>query len=221
MVEQKTFFDVEPELPAGLCVLKGRLTRAKQEQLVATVDQIAEQAPWATPAMPRSGTPFRLAVTNAGRWGWWSSSEHGFGYVASHPKTGKPWPEIPFSLMGLALMLAAEAGLPFKEDPDSCLVNWYGDQGSLGLHRDDDERDRTAPIVSISLGDDCEFEFGGKERSDPRRKFRLHSGDVVVFGGPARNNFHGVTKVFPGTSDLLPDKKGRYNVTVRRHGRES
>ena len=52
--------------------------------------------------------------------------------------------------------------------------------------RDEDEEDRTAPVVSISLGDDATFHVGGLRRSDPRQRLVLRSGDVFVLAGAAR-----------------------------------
>jgi len=90
----------------------------------------------------------------------------------------------------------------------------------MGLHQDRDEADFAAPVVSLSLGDSCLFRIGGKKRSDPTRSFRLNSGDVVVLGGAARLAFHGVDRIYSGTSTLLADGDltggGRINLTMRR-----
>jgi alkylated DNA repair protein (DNA oxidative demethylase) len=43
----------------------------------------------------------------------------------------------------------------------------------------------------------------------------LRSGDVVVLGGDSRLRFHGVDRILPGTSDLVPGG-GRINLTLRR-----
>ena len=87
----------------------------------------------------------------------------------------------------------------------------------MGLHQDKDEKDFSAPIVSLSLGDDGLFRVGGTRRSDPTRSFRLRSGDAVVLGGEARLAFHGVDRIFAGTSTLLSEG-GRFNLTLRRVG---
>ncbi len=55
----------------------------------------------------------------------------------------------------------------------------------------------------------------GTKRSDPTRSFRLASGDALVLGGDARLAFHGVDRIMPGTSTLLPEG-GRINLTLRR-----
>jgi DNA oxidative demethylase len=85
----------------------------------------------------------------------------------------------------------------------------------MGLHQDRDESDFDAPVVSISLGDACLFRVGGQKRNGPSHAFRLSSGDVVVLGGQARLAFHGVDRIYPGTSRLLPEG-GRINLTLRR-----
>jgi alkylated DNA repair protein (DNA oxidative demethylase) len=45
---------------------------------------------------------------------------------------------------------------------------------------------------------------------------RLESGDLFVFGGPARLAFHGVPRILPGTGDpALGMDGGRLNITLR------
>jgi DNA oxidative demethylase len=44
---------------------------------------------------------------------------------------------------------------------------------------------------------------------------RLASGDVLMFGGPARLAFHGIDRIVAGSSTLIPDG-GRINLTLRR-----
>jgi alkylated DNA repair protein (DNA oxidative demethylase) len=85
----------------------------------------------------------------------------------------------------------------------------------MGLHQDRDEEVFDAPVVSLSLGDTCLFRVGGRNRNDPTRSFRLSSGDALVLGGDARLAFHGVDRLYPGSSTLLPEG-GRINLTMRR-----
>ena len=99
--------------------------------------------------------------------------------------------------------------------PEACLINCYGPTAKLGLHRDQDEDAKDAPILSISLGDTALFRLGGPERKSPTRSFRLGSGDLMILEGPSRHWFHGVDRILPGTSQLLPEG-GRINLTLRR-----
>ena len=85
----------------------------------------------------------------------------------------------------------------------------------MGLHQDRDEQDFSAPVVSLSLGDTCLFRLGGTRRNEPTRSFRLASGDALVLGAGARLAFHGVDRIMPGTSTLIPEG-GRINLTLRR-----
>ena len=70
-------------------------------------------------------------------------------------------------------------------------------------------------MVSVSLGDDALFRFGGASRKGTTRSVRLASGDVLTFGGPSRLMFHGIDRVIGGSSTLVPGG-GRINLTLRR-----
>ena len=99
--------------------------------------------------------------------------------------------------------------------PEACLINYYGPTARLGLHRDQDEDAKEAPILSISLGDTALFRLGGPDRKSPTRSVKLSSGDAVLLDGPSRHWYHGVDRILPGTSQLLPEG-GRFNLTLRR-----
>jgi len=131
-------------------------------------------------------------------------------YQPLHPETGQPWPPLPPLLID-----AWEALARYPHPPESCLVNYYGPAAKMGLHQDRDECAFDAPVVSLSLGDTCLFRIGGLRRADPTRTVRLASGDAVVLGGDARLAFHGVDRIMPGSSPLLP-YGGRINLTLRR-----
>ena len=103
----------------------------------------------------------------------------------------------------------------WPQEPEACLVNWYETSARMGLHQDRDEAALDAPILSLSLGSRCLFRYGGTSRRDATRSFTLSSGDALVIGGPARMIFHGVDRIVPNTSGLLPNG-GRINLTVRR-----
>lgn len=149
-------------------------------------------------------------MTNCGQIGWLTDKEGGYRYQATHPVTGQPWPPIPPLLLDLWDDVAQS-----PLEPEACLINYYGASAKLGSHRDEDEEDRSAPVVSVSLGDDAVFHVGGLKRSDPKQRMTLRSGDVVVLGGAARLAYHGIDRLLPGTSDLLAEG-GRINLTLRR-----
>ncbi len=194
-------FDIYPEY----------LDRDAQTSLVAELREIAQKAPFFRPEMPRTGKPFSVRMTSAGPLGWVSDKSGGYRYQDTHPATKKPWPEIPEILLSIWSELT-----DYDKPPECCLINLYrGGKAKMGLHRDQDEQDLKAPVVSISLGDTAVFRMGGAERSDPTRSIKLHSGDIVTFGGEARLNYHGIDRILPGTSSLL-ENGGRINLTLRR-----
>ena len=109
---------------------------------------------------------------------------------------------------------AARAGGFEDFKPDACLVNRYVPGARLTLHQDKDENAFRAPIVSVSLGLPAVFLFGGNTRKDKQRRIPLQHGDVVVWGGPARLNHHGVLPLKDGHHPLLG--RQRVNLTFRR-----
>lgn len=180
-----------------------------QKALVSEILAILETNPLYTATMPRSGKPMSVRMTNLGPLGW-VSDIRGYRYQSNHPFTDKPWTPIPQSLLGLWNDVA-----DYIAPPQACLVNWYSADSRLGLHVDADETADDAPVVSVSLGSRALFRLGCLERSGPTRSMRLASGDVVVLGGKARRAYHGVDRIYPDSSTLIPGG-GRLNLTLRR-----
>jgi DNA oxidative demethylase len=195
--------------PAGLSYLPGRLDAGEQAQLLQDIRGVVRLAPLFVPTMPRSGRPFSVRMSNCGALGW-VSDRGGYRYQAHHPETGDDWPPIPPRL--LALWDEVAGGAP---RPEACLINYYAEASKMGTHRDADEENKHAPVVSVSLGDDAVFHLGGLARGDRKLRLVLKSGDVVVLGGAARLAYHGVDRIQPGTSALLREG-GRLNLTLRR-----
>ena len=182
------------------------LSVVEQTALVAEVLAAVERAPLYRPITP-GGKPLSVRMTNLGPLGW-VTGRAGYRYQATHPETGRPWPPIPARLTDLwSEMLGAAA-------PDACLVNLYGADARMGLHQDRDEIDLTAPVLSVSLGDEAVLRIGPPGRG-PTRTFRLRSGDVCALTGPARLARHGIDRVLAGSSARVPGG-GRLNLTLRR-----
>jgi alkylated DNA repair protein (DNA oxidative demethylase) len=201
---------MKSSLPPGIRHLPAYLDKARQEALVETVRAIVAEAPLYTPAMPRTGKEMSVRMTNCGKLGWVTDKERGYRYQPTHPVTGRPWPAIPDMLLDIWRDTAGS-----DITPEACLINHYDPAAKMGLHQDRDEQELSAPVLSISLGDDCLFRVGGLKRDDPTTSFRLTSGDVVIIGGEGRLAFHGVDRIYPGTSMLLK-REGRINLTLRR-----
>jgi DNA oxidative demethylase len=194
----------------GVVYRPGYLDRTAQEQLLLALDPVLDTAPLYTPRMPKSGKPMSVRMSNCGPLGWVTDAAGGYRYQPMHPETGKPWPPIPASLLATWKELSG-----YPQPPEACLINFYAASARMGLHQDRDEEDLAAPVVSLSLGDTCSFRIGGLKRGDSTRSLPLASGDAIVLGGPARLVFHGVDRILPGTSTLLP-QGGRINLTLRR-----
>jgi alkylated DNA repair protein (DNA oxidative demethylase) len=190
-------------------LLPGLLPPDQQRRLVAELRRLLARAPLYSPTMPGSGKTLSVRMSNSGPLGW-LSERSGYRYSPTHPVTGEPWPAIPLMVLGL---WHATTGVAYP--PEACLINYYGPTARLGLHRDQDEDAKEAPILSISLGDTALFRLGGPERKSPTRSVRLTSGDAVLLEGPSRHWFHGVDHILPGTSQLLAEG-GRFNLTLRR-----
>jgi alkylated DNA repair protein (DNA oxidative demethylase) len=196
-------------LAPGLVYYPDYLDRPAQERLLSDLRAAVKSAPLFAPRMPRTGKPFSVRMTNCGRLGW-VSDEAGYRYQPTHPETGRPWPPLP----PLAAR-AWEALSGYPHPPDACLLNFYDARARMGLHQDKDEEEFAAPVVSLSLGDTALFRYGGLDRKDPTRSVKLRSGDAIVLGGSARLIFHGIDRLMPGSSDLLP-QGGRLNLTLRK-----
>ena len=197
-------------LPPGIRHMPGLLSPTEQAALLTEIRAVVIAAPLYVPTMPRTGKPMSVRMTNCGLLGWVTDKERGYRYQETHPATGKRWPLIPQRLLELWDEVSG-----YPHPPEACLINFYSQDAKMGLHQDRDERNFAAPVVSVSLGDDCLFRVGGIDRKSGTASFRLSSGDVVVLGGEGRLAFHGVDRIYPHTSDLLKNG-GRINLTLRR-----
>ena len=197
-------------LEEGALLLRG-FAAAEAPLLVEEVARIAQVAAFRHLVTP-GGYTMSVAMTNCGRVGW-VSDRTGYRYDPKDPQTGSPWPAMPAAFLDIAAHAAAEAGFAHYE-PDACLINRYTAGAKLSLHQDRDEKDAWAPIVSVSLGLPAVFLWGGKRRSDPVRRLRLESGDIAVWGGPARFVYHGVAPLWEGRHPLTGT--ARINLTFRK-----
>jgi len=130
-----------------------------------------------------------------------------------------PVPAVPEHWRAAAVRAAADAGFAFT--PDICIVNEYDADGRMGLHQDKGESARSleegVPVVSFSIGDTARFLFAGPGRRDRADVLMLRSGDVFVFGGPARLRHHGVSRILSGTAPGNLGLTGRLNLTFRQY----
>lgn len=191
-------------------VLLGGFALPVDRMLLDAIMAIVEAAPFRHLETP-GGRRMSVAMTNAGSLGW-ISDQRGYRYDPIDPLSGRPWPAMPPAFAELAQTAAATAGY---EDfaPEACLINRYALGAKLSLHQDRDERNLDQPIVSVSLGVEARFLWGGATRGDRPRRIALHHGDVIVWGGPARLTFHGIDTLAASTHPLTGML--RYNLTFR------
>ena len=199
-------------LAEGAVVLRG-FAVPHEVAIFAALQDITAQAPFRHMITP-GGYRMSVAMTNCGAYGW-VTDRTGYRYDGMDPDSGKPWPHMPDALVQLARDAAASAGF---EDfvPDACLINRYEPGARLSLHQDRNERDFSAPIVSLSLGIPAVFLFGGLRRENKPQRVQLQHGDVVVWGGPARLRYHGVMPLKENHHPLVGGH--RINLTFRKAG---
>ena len=181
--------------------------------LVQAIEQVTTQAPFRQMQTP-GGYIMSVAMSNCGQFGW-VTDRRGYRYQRDDPLSQRSWPAMPEVFSDLAAKAALAAGFD-NFVPDACLINRYVPGARMSLHQDKNEGDMTQPIVSVSLGLPATFLFGGSERADKPVRMRLESGDVVVWGGPARLRFHCVDTLAAGVHALTGNC--RYNLTFRKAG---
>ncbi len=198
------------ELDPGAFLLGG-FALEEAAALLEGIEVVQAASPFRQMETP-GGRSMSVAMTNCGPAGW-TTSRRGYRYTDRDPETGALWPAMPKAFAEVARRAAAEAGYAAFE-PDACLVNRYEPGARLSLHQDRDEVDKSAPIVSLSLGLPAVFLWGGQTRRERPRRLMLHHGDAVVWGGPSRLTFHGIDILASG--DHAVTGPLRYNLTLRK-----
>ncbi len=158
------------------------------------------------------GKRINVAGVSMGDCGWYSD-RRGYRYEPTDPITGKNWPDIPDDISKITTEAASKAGFP-DFSPDSCFINKYEPGVRLTAHIDQDEVDFGQPIVSVSLGASAIFQVFGEKRGGKALNIPLHSGDLLIFGGPARRVYHGVKKLEEQNHPLTGNL--RINLTFRK-----
>jgi len=192
-------------------VLLHRFAPEEAPTLLSELAKISRSAPFRRMATP-GGRRMSVETTSCGDLGW-TTDRTGYRYSSVDPESGAPWPAMPLPFLGLAVAAATSAGFN-RFRPDTCLINRYAPGAKMSLHQDRNERDRTMPIVSVSLGLPATFLFGGMNRTDAPTRMRLEHGDALVWGGPDRMRFHGVLPVKPGHHEATGEF--RINLTFRK-----
>jgi DNA alkylation damage repair protein AlkB len=201
------------QLEPGLHLFQHTLAPGEQRHIWDVCRALADGAvPMYTPTV-RGGRKMSVGMLCLGR--HWNALTYRYEEARSDFDSLRV-PPIPDELEAIAIAAAERAGFAMR--PDICIMNFYDRDSRMGVHQDKDESRESleagVPIVSVSIGDTARFVVGGLSRKDPMRPLLLHSGDVVVMGGPSRLRFHGVTRILPGTAPAGTGP-GRFNLTFR------
>lgn len=183
---------------------------AETNVLLTAIEAVIQEAPLRQMRTP-GGFKMAAQITNCGNFGW-VTDKQGYRYQTTDPETGLTWPAMPQVISQLALEAASACGFEHFT-PDACLINCYQPGAGMGLHQDKDEKDFSAPIVSISLGVPAIFLFGGAKRQDKPDAHLLKNGDIVVWGGEDRLRFHGIQPIKLAHHPMTGQK--RFNLTIR------
>ena len=192
-----------------------KLDLNEQSLILYDVSKLISEFPLFRPTTPKFNKPFKVLITNAGKWGW-KSDIYGYGYTPIHPITNKLWPKIPESILEIWKDYCKDYPLP-----NSCLINLYNyPDSTLGVHQDKDERNFNNPVLSISLGSSAIFVYGKKKTK--MKKICLSSGSIVLMDGNSRLDYHGIRKIIKDEKNILNQKKNfgfprnsRINITLR------
>lgn len=202
----------------GLSIYEDYLDTNGQKHFLSLVEDIVNESPFFIPVSPYNKKPMGTLMTNAGELGWCADVENGFRYQNIHPETGNKWSPMPQEIIDMWNDLTG-----YEKPPECCLINYYNNEDAkLGIHKDIDEDNLSAPILSISLGDTCKFRMGLTTERTPTRSFDINSGTVMIMGGDtARNAYHGVDRIDFASNDLLKSSPmfkqgGRLSLTIRR-----
>ncbi|CAJ1976075.1 unnamed protein product [Sphenostylis stenocarpa] len=215
-------------LRPGMVLLKGYLAPSVQQKIVEKCRELGVGEGGFYQPGYEEGTKMRLKMMCLGK-NWDPRTSQ---YGDRRPFDGARPPDIPpeFHTLVSNALRDSNAHTPHNPLPsissDICIVNFYSQTGRLGLHQDKDESEdslrRGLPVVSFSIGDSAHFLYGDHRDPDTAQKLLLESGDVLIFGGPARNVFHGVTDILPTSAPnfLLQHtnlRPGRLNLTFRQY----
>jgi alkylated DNA repair protein (DNA oxidative demethylase) len=198
------------ELGVGAVILRG-FALGDGAALLGTLEGIADESPFRHMITP-GGFRMSVALTNCGSCGW-VTNRSGYRYDPIDPESSRRWPCMPELFLRLAENAAEAAG--FEDfSPDACLINRYAPGARVSLHQDKNERDFSAPIVTVSLGVPAIFLWGGPRREDRVERIQLKHGDVMVWGGPSRLCYHGVSPIKENYHQLTGNN--RISLTFRK-----
>lgn len=212
----------------GMVLLKGYIGLSEQEKIVEKCRELGlGEGGFYQPGYGE-GSKMHLKMMCLGK--NWDPETSLYG--EQRPFDGSKPPDIPDEFHNLVSNALRDSNALFPHNPlpsispDICIVNFYSQSGRLGLHQDKDETQHSLrlglPVVSFSIGDSADFFYSDHRDVDNAQHLTLQSGDVLIFGGPSRNVFHGVSAIHQSTAPSLllqhtNLRPGRLNLTFRQY----
>eukprot|EP00928_Gymnodinium_smaydae_P034213 TRINITY_DN24304_c0_g1_i1.p1 TRINITY_DN24304_c0_g1~~TRINITY_DN24304_c0_g1_i1.p1 ORF type:complete len:324 (-),score=41.23 TRINITY_DN24304_c0_g1_i1:41-1012(-) len=148
-----------------------------------------------------------------------------YGHRAQYVDELSEFPATMQELQAATQRVVEESGLCGDAPASVAIINFYGGRSNgMGWHVDaDTDPPHVAPehafgsaVVSLSIGDSCEFCYREQGNRETFERIRLDSGDVLVFGGQSRGIEHCVNGIHSDTSPAwLNMRRGRINITFR------
>lgn len=170
----------------------------------------------------RNGSSMNLQMNCLGK--HWNAIDYKY-YATRTDVDNKPVKTIPKDLISIARRLTYKLFPYHSPYWDICIINYYDNKSSLGMHRDNSESiqalDIGHPVVSFSIGVPAIFRVGGLARQSESKDINLSSGDVFILGGPSRMRYHGILKINSSFTEEISYVKelngGRVNFTLRKY----
>eukprot|EP00803_Ostreobium_quekettii_P008314 evm.model.scf_263.6 EVM.evm.TU.scf_263.6 scf_263:53477-59707(+) len=215
------------QLPDGMVLLRGWLDVDTQVKIVQCFHKLGMgEGGFYTPTYA-GGAELHVRMMCLGK--HWDLRDRVYSDVRSID--GSRIPPIPPWLAKLVADCLSDASAARKQafpkmETNVAIANFYASDGYLGLHQDKEEGRRSCragvPVVSFSIGASADFVFNNVQSMQGASYVELQSGDALVFGGPSRMIYHGVSKVYPErTCEEVVRRtgllSGRLNLTFRQY----
>ena len=187
-------------------IIKGYASNVKGA-ILNEIEKVIEKAPLYRARVGEFGK-LKYGMTNCGKYGWLSTE----GYTKINPFTDELWPEIPETIKTLMTKVGKHYYPDFRLE--TVLINVYTvdlnnpSKPILGFHQDTSERNKEAPIISLSFGSGT-FIVGGQVDSSGKipksqlaklnktltTSITLGDGDLLIMYGDERMCFHAAGEV--------------------------
>jgi DNA oxidative demethylase len=201
------------ELQKGLVYYPNYLLKYDINNIKKDIDDIITKAPLYNLYMPYSNKKLSVEMTNCGVYGWYCDKTQPYTYIKNHPKSNKKWPNIPKSILDIWFDITN-----IRQKPNCCLINIYNKDSKMGLHIDNDEKNFSYPVLSISLGATAKFNFEDINHKINKtnikiktKSIKLYNTDVLVLKDESRLIKHGISKIY--SNEIF---QNRVNLTLRK-----